>query len=230
MAEGDENDWQELHELFVHLLGDTPLHAELVSDEVYARFEPILNPGLLRVWREYGLGGYGNGLVWLVNPDDHRDTVDAWIAGSALEGLDTYHTIAISAFGKYHVMGQRSDNIVSIQPCLGMISGAVTDLSATFEDRSLPRLARRWFVGAGALKPKRFDIESVDTGGSLFDECVQAHGQLEPGEVYGFEPPLFAGGKETAKQAARLRRDVHIDILLSLYGQPRFFNLDTFPG
>lgn len=48
------------------------------------------------------------------HPDDYAGLVDDWLADTELEGIDVFHVIARSAFGKLYVCGEQTGRSVSM--------------------------------------------------------------------------------------------------------------------
>lgn len=74
--------------------------------------------------------------------------------------------------------------------------------------------------------PQRCDLkdENVDY---LFERALAKLGQLEPDEVYGFEPAIVLGGKMLLENLVRIKLDVHLTILRQLANpEIPFLNID----
>jgi len=63
---------------------------------------------LLEYWAEHGWCGYGEGIFWIVNPQEYEGVVASWIEGTTFEQQDTYHLIARSAFGDLYLWGEET--------------------------------------------------------------------------------------------------------------------------
>ena len=63
-------------------------------DVKYERYRGKLPNLLLDYWAEHGWCGYGDGIFWLVNPQEYEGVVSSWIEGTTFEERDTYHLIA----------------------------------------------------------------------------------------------------------------------------------------
>jgi len=68
------------------------------TPEQIARFREKLPDRLLAYWAEFGWGGFGNGMFWLVNPDEYSSILGAW-CGNSLEYTDVF-IIGRTAFGE----------------------------------------------------------------------------------------------------------------------------------
>ncbi|WP_394392902.1 GAD-like domain-containing protein [Shewanella woodyi] len=69
-------------------------------------FEDKLPTRLLEYWQEYGFCGWGEGLLWVVNPADYADILTTWLSDTPFENADNYYVIARSAFGELIVWGK----------------------------------------------------------------------------------------------------------------------------
>lgn len=68
-----------------------PIDRREVPGSTIERYRDKLPPKLLEYWSEHGWGGYGEGILWLVNPQEYDAVVSCWIAGTALASHDSYH-------------------------------------------------------------------------------------------------------------------------------------------
>lgn len=86
-----------------------PIDRREVPGSTIERYRDKLPPKLLEYWSEHGWGGYGEGILWLVNPQEYDAVVSCWIAGTALASHDSYHLVARSAFGDLYLWGEKLD-------------------------------------------------------------------------------------------------------------------------
>jgi hypothetical protein len=103
------------------------------------RYNGKLPALLLAYWKEHGWCGFGEGIFWLVNPQEYEGVVSSWIEGTLLEHRDTYHLIARSAFGDLYLWGENSGFSVKITSLLSRYTGencTLTETEATREVQS----------------------------------------------------------------------------------------------
>ena len=165
---------------------------------------------LLQYWNEYGWCGYGNGLIWIVDPDEYAPVVDAWLEGTPFEGRDSYHTIAVSAFGELFLWGETTGLAISISSLWGMIFPG--DESAGVAEGKGDLMIRGFFVG---LDKDMLD-ESDDAERPLFDRAVKKLGVLNAGQMYGLVPALALGGSCDLKHLEKVDAVTHLIMLAQL--------------
>lgn len=76
-----------------------------VEEKTLAYFQNKLPNRLLKYWREYGFSGYGEGLFWMVNPDDYQDIANKWLQKTPLWGRENFYVVARTAFGELYIRG-----------------------------------------------------------------------------------------------------------------------------
>lgn len=84
---------------FISKFGDST-KCTAVPTASFEKWRNKLPDQLLKYWEQEGWCEYANGLSCTVNPDDYAGLVDDWLADTELEGVDVFHVIARSAFGK----------------------------------------------------------------------------------------------------------------------------------
>lgn len=89
---------------FIEIFG-TAIDRREVPISSIERYKDKLPAKLMEYWAEHGWGGYGDGIFWLVNPQDYEPVVSSWLEDTALEHQDSYHLIARSAFGDLYLWG-----------------------------------------------------------------------------------------------------------------------------
>jgi hypothetical protein len=187
----------------------TPSYKYVPSDHEISRYEGVLPNLLLKYWSELGWSGFFDGAFWLVNPHLYRDLLDIWIAGTALPSIDRYHVIARTSFGKLFIWGENSNRSVTINCPLHAIIALKSDLTKMPLN---PDIAVKSFFSISGKS--EFDILD-DKGVSLFQQAIAKLGPLSSTEVYGFEPPIIAGGKLSISNLAKLDLFAHLNILRS---------------
>jgi hypothetical protein len=198
---------------FDHFIGKfgEPTHQTTVPAESIERWSGRLPDQLLTYWQQEGWCGYANGLLWTVDPDDYEDLIDEWLEDTPLEGLDSFHVIARTAFGKLYACGEKVGPVVSISCLLHGIFAQANELHPRTAD-DLDFKIRGFFAGS----TRRYSDLSDDTGSPLFERALKKLGALAPDEMYALEPALAAGGRIALENLARVKLDPHLTILRQL--------------
>lgn len=174
------------------------------------RYENVLPPALLRIWREEGWCGYADGLFWTVDPSEYAELVEDWLVDTPYAELDDFHVIARSAFGDLYAWGRRNNRSLVVACPTSAVIADESRLRRPAEDAGRA-------LGIFFAAKDRDACDMLDEQGSpLFERARRRLGQLAPNEVYGFEPALFAGGKRCVESLARLDLFAHLAVLRAL--------------
>lgn len=185
---------------FIEKFGD-PIDRQKVPASSIDHYQGKLPNLLLEYWAEHGWCGYGEGIFWLVNPQDYEGVVASWIEGTKFEKLDTYHIIARSAFGDLYFWGEKTGASLNITSILSKYIAFNSTLGLEQMDKQLQNfLLTR-------------NIDSDDYGG-LFKPAKKKIGVLRHDEMYGFVPALTLGGPDTLEHLEKVKAVEHL-ILLS---------------
>lgn len=196
----------EVMEMFVEEFGE-PKHPRPVKAEEVERYRGVLPDLLLEYWQDMGWSGFADGLFWLVNPADYDHLVAMWLEGTPFEALDTYRTIARTAFGELYVWGEKTNRCVTIScPTHGIIA-LESEVKSKAPD--VESAVESFFVMSDK---EGYDLTDMSDK-SLFAQALKKLGPLGPDEVYGFEPALIAGGEWSVNNLAKLNLDIHLTIL-----------------
>lgn len=167
------------------------------------RYRGKLPDQLLAYWAEHGWCGYGEGIFWMVNPQEYDGVVASWLEGTQLETLDTYHAIARSAFGDLYLWGETTGATLKITSVL-----------------SLYRIHNSIYAGDDMNKGVRAFMVSkrIDTNdyGDLFGPARKKLGTLSNDEMYGFTPAIMLGGPETLEHLEKVKAVEHLMFLSQL--------------
>ncbi|MCK1790081.1 GAD-like domain-containing protein [Pseudomonas violetae] len=155
---------------------------------------------LLQYWAEHGWCGYGEGIFWIVNPQEYEGVVASWLEGTEFEERDTYHLIARSAFGDLYLWGEKTGFSLKIDTCIARC--VVEDYAITADD--MDQELKNFLLSA--------EIEYNDFD-DLFQPAKKKLGVLRHDEMYGFVPALMLGGPETLDHLEKLDAVVHLTIL-----------------
>lgn len=182
-------------------------------------YEGKLPERLLTYWKNYGWGGYKNGLFWIVDPTDFSPAIEAWLSGSEASSRDKYHVIARTAFGELFLWGEKTGQTVTI-----------TLLDATMyfypDDKRLtsrPDSALASFFSD--QDPSDLDFDDEDEK-PLFKKALKKLGKLQSNEMYGFEPALCIGGMPRLENLAKVKMLEHL-ILLEQLGEIEIIPIDV---
>ena len=206
-----DEDFSQFIECFGEATHRTPVPASTLT-----KWGDILPPVLIDYWRHEGWAGYGNGLLWTVNPDDFEHLKDSWLKGTSLENFDKFHVIARSAFGNLYLCGERTGRSVSIicnHNEILALKNRLKPKTLTAQNITIQSLF-------GASDPDDFD-NSNPNGKLLFNRALKRCGPLSPDEMYGFEPALILGGNPILENLRRLRMDPHL-LILRNFDTPKF--------
>ena len=192
-------------------------HSEPVPESSFDHYQGILPDALLLIWRKTGWAAWADGLFWVVNPADYDELVDLWLADTPFPEIDRYHVIARSAFGDLYAWGQNRNHSITIHCPMNQVIALESELRTHSDDPN--RTLGTFFSGSDK---EEFDLED-ENDQPLFPQALQKLGPLASDEVYGFEPPLFAGGAAALRvdHLAKLKLDQHLTILRQLGGVPQ---------
>ena len=203
----------EAYSVFLEEIGNTIERREVPVSSIQ-RYRGTLPDQLLEYWSEHGWCGYGDGIFWMVNPQEYNGVVASWLEGTALETIDNYHVIARSAFGDLYLWGEKTGASLKITSVL-----------------SRYRVHNSIYVGDKMNKGVKAFMASkrVDTNdyGDLFKPARQKLGQLGPDEMYGFTPAIMLGGPDNLEHLAKVKIVEHL-MLLSQISELKPFALSDF--
>ncbi|SES69300.1 GAD-like domain-containing protein [Pseudomonas graminis] len=187
---------------FLEKFGD-PIDRHEVPVTSIERYRGKLPDLLLEYWAEHGWCGYGDGIFWIVNPQDYEGVVASWIGNTELEKHDSYHVIARSAFGDLYLWGERTGFSLKI---ISFLSRCVVD---DFEPapEQMDRKVQDFLLS--------IDAESNDYD-DLFNSARKKLGPLRHDELYGFVPALMFGGPDTLDHLEKLKAVEHLIFLSQL--------------
>ncbi|MEG6546777.1 GAD-like domain-containing protein, partial [Acinetobacter bereziniae] len=157
-----------------------PIYSEVVSDDIINKYKGKLPTQLLEYWKAFGFSGWGNGLFWLVNPEEYQDTLDVWLENIETQPHEEYFVIARSAFGDLEIWGTIHGNCYTISPIMNQIFPNIQDIETGEED-----LLIRIFISS--KEKKLLDIKDYRNK-PLFERAVKKYGELTKNEMFGFEP------------------------------------------
>jgi hypothetical protein len=199
--------------VFMEALGG-PIDHRAVPPSSIERYRGKLPDLLLKYWDEHGWCGYGQGIFWMVNPQDYEGVVASWLEGTELEKLDTYHVIARSAFGDLYLWGEKT--------------GASLDITSHLS-RYLTHTSM--YTGEQMDKGLQAFLLSIDEEGNdygeLFIPAKAKLGTLKYDEMYGFVPALILGGPATLEHLEKVKAVEHL-IFLSQVSELEPYSMSDF--
>ncbi|EJM42251.1 hypothetical protein PMI26_03209 [Pseudomonas sp. GM33] len=190
----------EIFSIFLETLGG-PIDRQEVPTSSIERYRDKLPNQLLEYWAEHGWCGYGEGIFWIVNPQEYEGVVASWIGGTKFEERDAYHLIARSAFGDLYLWGEKTGVSLKITSVLSRCD--VDDFEITNDD--LDRELQNFLLST--------EVEYNDFD-DLFKPAKKKLGTLRHDEMYGFVPALMFGGPDTLDHLEKVKAVEHL-ILLS---------------
>ncbi len=196
---------------FVSKFG-VPTEVTVVPDASFVKYEHVLPECLLSLWREYGWGGFKNGIFWLVDPDDFEHIGNAWIQNFPEFSETGVCVFGRSAFGCLYAYHPESGKVLDIICPMGYI------MTQKSKSKGKVSLMQVFFAAA---EVSSFDL--VDEGKNpLFEDACKTLGPLQANEVYGFEPILTLGGLVNLAHLRKLRMNVHLDIIRQ-FAEPNLY-------
>lgn len=179
----------------------SPVDRQDVPASSIEHYRGKLPTQLLEYWTEHGWCGYGDGIFWIVNPQEYEEVVASWIEGTELQKRDTYHLIARGAFGDLYLWGEKTGFSLKITSILSRC--VIHDFEPTPEQ--MDRKIQDFIVSR--------KVDSNDYG-DLFKPAKKKLGTLRNDEMYGFVPALMFGGQDTLDHLEKVKAVEHL-ILLS---------------
>lgn len=198
-------------EFFYEKFGPS-IYEKSVPEEFIEKYKEKLPETLINYWKEYGWCGYGEGILWTVNPEEYKEVVEEWLKDTPFESLDRYHLIAIGAFGEMILWGEETGNSLSITARSGMIFPKDKTKFIKGKSDGLDFLIRALFSG---LKKSYMDVKD-DNREFMFEKVKALLGTLKPGEMYGFSPSLMMGGEANIYSVKKVNAAGHLLFLASL--------------
>ncbi|QCY09672.1 GAD-like domain-containing protein [Pseudomonas sp. MPC6] len=189
----------EVFSIFLETFGG-PVDRQEVPASSIERYRGKLPNQLLEYWAEHGWCGYGDGIFWIVNPQEYEGVVTSWLEGTEFKAFDTYHLIARGAFGDLYLWGEKTGFSLKITSVLSRVVIKSFDITNEEMDRELQN-----FVLSR-------NVDSNDYG-DLFKPAKKKLGTLRHDEMYGFVPALMFGGPDTLAHLEKVKAVEHLTLL-----------------
>lgn len=159
-----------------------------VDESTRTHWRGRLPDTLLALWQRDGLARYLEGRMMLVRPECYATVLATALVGSPLEGVDTFHVYAITAFGQLLVCGENTAVEIIVDPCHGQVAAHASMLApSTAEERNA-----RLRLLLTLLEVHDFDVTDAQ-GRSVYAMTRDRVGALAAGEIY---TPDLAGLSE----------------------------------
>jgi len=175
----------------------TPAACRPVQSSSLASYREKLPPSLIAEWEDSGWCAYGDGLLWLVDPEFLKAPVREWL-GPSCKAVP----FARSAFG--HVFLWDDEGAQMLDPQHATLAKIVNRIDIVFNYV----LCRKEYL-RDVLDQKLFVKARKKLGDIGFDEC------------YGFEPAIALGGPGTLDTLRRVKLREHLSILAQLADKVR---------
>lgn len=174
-----------------------PTTTQAVPAESFARYTSVLPDCLISFWQSYGWASFGNGLIWLTDPDVYSDTTQYWLSQVAdLHGAE-YVVFARTAFGDLFAFRPATGGVITISGAYGWIMASKKHLLPAKNRESK---MQSFFACA---TPGDFDVWD-ENGQPLFESLITRLGPLQRHEVYSFAPFPSKGGEVTIANAGKV--------------------------
>jgi len=181
-----------------------------VPTSTIERYRDKLPSKLLEYWSEHGWAGYGEGIFWLVNPQEYEGVISYWLENTKLSSHDTYHLIARSAFGDLYLWGETTGFSLKITS----VSSRFVFYKKEFTKQQLNAEIQGFILSR--------NVDSNDFN-QLFKPAQKKLGHLRHDEMYGFVPALMLGGSDSLDHLKKVSAVEHLVFLAQLT------NLEPYP-
>ena len=167
--------------------------------------EEILNYGkrmlpeeIIELWKSYGFGEYGDGIIKVVDPREYMNSLYSWLGRKDLSRIP----IIVTAFGDifYYRKLASNENDVSMLN----IHYRKTEVCAySYQD-----FFERYILDKGVIK----NILRSD----LYKQAVKKLGKPGNKDIFFFTPALVLGGGENIKYIEKGNGAIHQQVLLAI--------------
>lgn len=171
-------------------------------------YKGLVPDALIAYWQEFGFSGFGDGIVWFVDPIEWKATAELLLGGLRHPQLPEdaqFIPFARSAFGKVWFWTPGYGITLILDPADGTaFFGSLMDPS-----RDTDGLLTAFFATA---KKDRFDF--LDNSEEyMFDRVSKRLGSLQFDQVYGFAPGIVLGGPVVPENTHLFEIHVHMALL-----------------
>lgn len=146
--------------------------------ELIEQFESLLPIEIINLWKNYGFGEYGDGIIRIINPKDYMEILYKWLGK-----IDyTRIPIIIDAFGDifyYRSLENGANDISVIDVHYGEIKVCTYSYQEFFESFIIDN-----------------DLSDIYLRRSLYKESIDKFGKLSMNEIFWFVPAIKTLGYE----------------------------------
>ncbi len=168
---------------------------DMVPDsELIKKYEDVLPPEILFIWKNHGFGSYMKGYFRFVNPELYQNFIQ-----EAYLPIDQPIVFAATAFADLFLW--EDNNIVMLNLRMNKVTPLGEDPETFFEKYLI-----NWPYVSAFLKAKLFPDAHAKLGPVKFDEC------------YAHVPALALGGNEDVAGLLIVKMREHVSILSGLIG------------
>ncbi|MFV8309539.1 GAD-like domain-containing protein [Mycobacteroides chelonae] len=197
-------------ESFEYFLSKLPLAVQgpACTDTHVNTFTGLVPNALISYWQEFGFSGFGDGVIWLIDPMEWATTTEILLDGLQHPQLPPdaqFIPFARSAFGKVWFWTPGYGITLILNPADGTaFFGSLMDPS-----RDTDGLLTAFFATA---KKDRFDF--LDNSEEyMFDRVSKRLGSLQFDQVYGFAPGIVLGGPVVPENTHLFEIHAHMALL-----------------
>jgi hypothetical protein len=198
-----------------------PIHQEPIPESVIDAYRHKLPEQLFVYWRALGACGFGDGLLWMTNPDEYQDLLDSWLEGTPFENREDLSVIARTAFGELYVWARSRGTTFIVDPSSALVSHFPReDGSPLSDDQENQKMRYFWgFKNADLIGAK----DASDK--PLFARALKKLGPLKSDEMYGYTLRPSLGGKEALSNLEIVKLHVYHDIAQQM-DEPTLLDID----
>lgn len=203
---------------FEHFLTKFPLSipGPQCTDEHVRAYMGLVPDCLISYWQEFGFSGFGNGLIWLVDPIEWKVTTEEILLDTIRHprlGDDAqYIPFARNAFGKVWFWTPGYGVSLTVEPVRGTVFFGAPAPNTTAN--GLSGALKAFFATAKKARLDFLDREEQP----MFDRVYEHLGALQFDELYGFAPGLRIGGAAIVEATHLFQIHVHMALLRSVIG------------
>lgn len=177
----------------------TPGKNLVKPDEEILKFgQSRLPKEIVELWKNYGFGAYGNGIINIIDPREYMNSLYSWLGEKDFNKIP----IIMTAFGDifyYRKISDTENDIVLLN-----IHYRRTEVCAyscrdffenyLFDEQNIKNILRK----------------------DLYSKAIEKYGLLKENDIFFFVPALVLGGGEDIKYVQTGKAAVHHQVLLQI--------------